>query len=269
MCIWPSENCVYSNIFWTINGYIFEHLKIMVNCVQLTVNELWHLAISIKHLLSQCISCDTLIIMFKCIVSRVDYWRFDMTGHGSPRVNTIPICLSGSREPSIACSSRRRFRPWIWIYSCRMWCRWAYWFDHAVRTISSFHVFHWLQIIISIASSSNSFLFSVIWNTLYIYLYITVVCLILVTRLSTALQLSQCTNLMLQLMEHLSSKVRITFLTYIIIPFVLLAVLGFVIKFQIFVIMPCQMCITSVHYLNCSSKEARFQLECGTNNRGY
>ena len=57
-----------------------------------------------------------------------------LTGHGSPRIHKVPICLSWSREPQIACSPCPRFWTWSWIYSCGMWCRWAYWFDNAVRT---------------------------------------------------------------------------------------------------------------------------------------
>lgn len=159
------------------------------------------------------------------------------------------VCLSRSREPSVAWSSRSRFRPWIWVYSCRMWCRRAYWFDHAVSSISfcvftGFNFFRLFLLIFCIASYDNSFSFSV-------------VCLILVTRSSTALQLSQCMNLMPQLTEHSSSKVRITFSTFYRCSKSPLSCLWFCHQFHIF-----------RNYSYCSSKEARLQLECRTHNRG-
>lgn len=68
-----------------------------------------------------------------------------LTGHGSPRIHKIPICLSWSRESQIACCPCPRFWTWSWIYSCGMWCRWAYWLDNAVKT-NTFSILHKPQI---------------------------------------------------------------------------------------------------------------------------
>jgi hypothetical protein len=100
-----------------------------------------------------------------------------------------------------------------------------------------------------------------------LFIYTTVAFLILAIRLSTALQLSQCMNLMLRLTEHLPSKVRITFSSFYRHYFYPLSSLLLCYRISDF----CYYSISDAHnclqYLNCSSKEARLQLECGTHNR--
>jgi len=44
---WTLKNHVYLNIIWMINICIFKHLKIMANCIHLTINRLLHLVIFI------------------------------------------------------------------------------------------------------------------------------------------------------------------------------------------------------------------------------
>ena len=66
----------------------------------------------------------------------LDYFEL-FVGSWSLGNNEIPKHLSRSWKSSIASSARHRFRSRIRLYSCGMWCRWAYRSDYAVNTESS------------------------------------------------------------------------------------------------------------------------------------
>jgi hypothetical protein len=74
--------------------------------------------------------------------------------------------------------------------------------------------------------------------------------------------------LMLQLTEHLSSKVRIKISTFYHRSFCPLSSLLLCYQISDFCYYSMSDAHKCLHYLNCSSKEARLQLECGTHNRG-